>query len=123
MNRVFVFDKNKKPLMPCHPARARKLLDKGKAAVFRRYPFTIILKEREGGNVQPLELKFDVGSKTTGIAVVADCDRGKKVVFAAELQHRGQRVKDSLESRRATLLLAVERSSTALSKDTRKSTG
>ncbi|WP_252180257.1 RNA-guided endonuclease IscB [Endozoicomonas sp. 4G] len=102
MNRVFVFDKNKKPLMPCHPARARKLLNKGKAAVFRRYPFTIILKEREGGDVQPLELKFDVGSKTTGIAVVADCDRGKKVVFAAELQHRGQRVKDSLESRRTT---------------------
>ncbi|WP_448215598.1 RNA-guided endonuclease IscB [Endozoicomonas sp. 2B-B] len=102
MNRVFVLDKDKKPLMPCHPARARKLLGKGKAAVFRRYPFTIILKEREGGVVQPLELKFDVGSKTTGIAVVADSDRGKKVVFAAELQHRGQRVKDSLESRRAT---------------------
>jgi hypothetical protein len=29
--------------MPCHPARARELLREGKAAVFRRFPFTIIL--------------------------------------------------------------------------------
>ncbi len=44
--RAFVLDKDRKPLMPCHAARARKLLKKGKAAVFRRFPFTIILKER-----------------------------------------------------------------------------
>ncbi|MEL7433840.1 MAG: RRXRR domain-containing protein, partial [Chloroflexota bacterium] len=43
MQHVFVLDKNKEPLMPCHPARARELLKKGKAAVFRQYPFTIIL--------------------------------------------------------------------------------
>ena len=33
MQRVLVVDKNKQPLMPCHPARARELLNKGKAAV------------------------------------------------------------------------------------------
>ena len=54
MQRVFVLDKNKNPLMPCHPARARQLLTREKAAVFRQYPFTIILKERDGGDVQPL---------------------------------------------------------------------
>jgi hypothetical protein len=64
MQRVFVLDASKQPLMPCHPARARKLLYKGKAAVYRRYPFTIILKERIGGDVQPIELKIDPGSKT-----------------------------------------------------------
>ena len=32
MQRVFVLDNQKRPLMPCHPARARALLDKGKAA-------------------------------------------------------------------------------------------
>ena len=43
---VFVLDKNRQPLDPCHPARARELLKAGKAAVFRRYPFTIVLKDR-----------------------------------------------------------------------------
>jgi hypothetical protein len=31
-NRVLVLDRNRQPLMPCHPARARELLRKGKAA-------------------------------------------------------------------------------------------
>ncbi|MBK04986.1 MAG: HNH endonuclease, partial [Deltaproteobacteria bacterium] len=61
--------------MPCHPARARQLMRKGRAAVYRRYPFTIIIKEREGGDTQPTALKFDPGAKTTGIAVVVDCKR------------------------------------------------
>ena len=42
MNRVFVLDENKRPLMPCRPARARRLLDAGKAAVYRGVPFTSI---------------------------------------------------------------------------------
>ncbi|GEM_PF-2711163 len=53
MQRVLVLDENKNPLMPCTPARARQLLTRGKAAVFRQYPFTIILKEWDGGGVQP----------------------------------------------------------------------
>lgn len=62
-NRVFVLDNNRKPLMPCRPARARQLLRDGKAAVFRRYPFTIILKHREGGTVQDAAVKLDPGSE------------------------------------------------------------
>jgi hypothetical protein len=42
-NFVFVIDTNKKNLNPVHSARARELLTKGKAAVFRAYPFVIIL--------------------------------------------------------------------------------
>ena len=88
--------------MPCHPARARELLRDGKAAVYRRQPFTIILKHRAGGDSQPVELKTDPGSKTTGIAVVADFQRrGATVVWAAELHHRGQQIKDRLDKRRA----------------------
>jgi 5-methylcytosine-specific restriction endonuclease McrA len=100
MQRVLVLDKNKQPLMPCHPARAKLLLKRGKAAVFRKYPFTIILKEREGGDTQPLEVKIDPGSKTTGIAIVADFKRGKRVIWAAELTHRGQQIRDALLGRR-----------------------
>jgi 5-methylcytosine-specific restriction endonuclease McrA len=101
VQRVFVLDKNKKPLMPCHPARARELLKKGKAAIFRYYPFTIILKEREGGNVQPMQVKIDPGSKYTGVALVADFKRGKKVVWASVIQHRGHVIKKDLDTRRA----------------------
>mgnify|MGYP001564974828 FL=1 len=96
-NRVFVLDAEKKPLMPCHPARARELLNKGKAAVYRRFPFTIILKERIGGNVQPIRVKIDPGSKVTGIAVIIETGEVKKVVFAAEIEHRGQAVHKALD--------------------------
>ena len=66
MQLVLVLDKSQKALMPCHPARARELLASGKAAVHRRVPFTIILKERENGDTQPVAFKADPGSKTTG---------------------------------------------------------
>jgi 5-methylcytosine-specific restriction endonuclease McrA len=101
MQRALVVDKNRKPLMPCHPARARELLRKGKAKVFRRFPFTIILSERAGGAVQTIAFKVDPGSKTSGMALVADCKRGKRVIWAAVLEHRGQQIKNALENRRA----------------------
>ncbi len=100
MQRVLVLDKNKQPLMPCHPARARELLRKGRAAVYRRYPFTLILKEREGGEVQPVAFKIDPGSKQTGIALVGDFKRGHRVIWAAVLEHRGKQIKSALEDRR-----------------------
>ena len=96
---VFVLAPNRQPLTPCTAARARLLLSAGDAAVIRQYPFTIILKRKPSdGVVQPLRLKLDPGSKTTGIALV---NKEGRVVFGAELQHRGQEIKDSLESRRA----------------------
>lgn len=101
MQRVFVLDKNKKSLMPCHPARARQLLKAEKAAVYRCQPFTIILKEREGGVTQPIAVKIDPGSKTTGMALVVDFKQGKRVIWAAEITHKGMAIKMRLESRRA----------------------
>jgi len=95
---VFVLDTKKRPLAPCHPARARQLLKKGKAAVYRRYPFTIILKrEVSEVNSQPFRLKIDPGSKITGLAILNE--KTGEVVWAAELQHRGQQIKKSLDSR------------------------
>lgn len=100
MQNVFVIDSQRNPLMPCHSAKARELLKQGKAAVFRRYPFTIILKERIGGDTQPIAYKVDPGAKTTGIALVADTKHGKRVVWSAELHHRGNAIRDALLSRR-----------------------
>lgn len=101
MQRVLVISDSKKALMPCHPARAKELLKKRKAAVYRRFPFTIILKHRSDGDVRSIELKVDPGSRTTGLALVGDFKRGKRTIFAANLSHRGQAVKDALEARRA----------------------
>ena len=102
MLRVLVVGSNRQQLMPCTPARARMLLSEKKAAVLRRYPFTIVLKDRADGDLQPIELKADPGSKITGIALIADyAKRGKTVIWAGEIQHRGQTIKDALGSRRA----------------------
>jgi len=98
MQSVFVLDTKLRPLSPVHPAEARVLLSTGKAAVLRRYPFTIILKEEKPDvAVTPIIVKIDPGSKTTGMALV---DPKGKVLFAAELEHRGNLIKSRLESRR-----------------------
>ncbi|SHF66305.1 RRXRR protein [Desulfofundulus australicus DSM 11792] len=71
---VFVLDKRKKPLMPCTEKRARLLLERGRAVVHRMSPFTIRLKDRtaEESRFQPLRLKLDPGSRTTGFAVLRE---------------------------------------------------
>ncbi|NEP48825.1 MAG: HNH endonuclease [Moorea sp. SIO3C2] len=97
-NYVFVIDANKQPLNPIHPKKARRLLDKGKAAVFRIYPFTIILKTAYANPViLPCQIKIDPGSKTAGFALVRD----GQVIWGMELEHRGGLIKKKLESRRA----------------------
>lgn len=99
--RVFVLDNQKEPLMPCQPARARQLLRDGKAAVFRRYPFTIILKKPTVGTTQPISLNVDPGSKTTGIALIASFEKGDTCIFGLHIDHRGHFIKGSMDSRRA----------------------
>ncbi len=96
-NQVFVLDSRKKPLTPCLPVIARKLLNAGKAKVFRLYPFAIILNKSVEEQPQPIEIRIDPGSKTTGIALVFLT----QVIWGAELTHRGQAIKSRLETRRA----------------------
>src|SRR5574337_858598 len=97
---VFVLDAERKPLTPCAPAVARKLLASGKAAVLRRYPFTILLKRGvERPQARPLRLKIDPGSRVTGLAVLDDTTGA--VVFAAEVEHRSLPIKAAMNDRRA----------------------
>ncbi len=100
MSKVFVIDSYYKPLDPVHPGWARFLLKQGKASVYRRFPFTIILKtviaQPQG---EPLRVKIDPGSKTTGIAVINDASG--EVVFAANLSHRGEKIKERMDKRQA----------------------
>jgi 5-methylcytosine-specific restriction endonuclease McrA len=98
MSRVLVVDAARRPLMPTTPARARILLKTGRAAVLRRFPFILILKEAKAeAAVQPLRLKLDPGAQTTGLAVVNDASG--EVVWAAEMSHRGDQVHTALLKR------------------------
>src|SRR6266849_6447576 len=100
MSRVLVLDQEMRSLMPCTPARARLLLKQKKAAVLRRYPFTLILRDvRPDAIVQPLRLKIDPGSRTSGLAVTSDTTG--EVVWAAELTHRGDQVHAAIQKRAA----------------------
>jgi hypothetical protein len=100
MSLVFVVDEALRPLAPVHPGRARLLLKAGKAAVFKRYPFTLILRRSvEQAAPEPLRLKIDPGSHTTGLALVEETSG--KVVWAGELTHQGEAIVERLRKRRA----------------------
>ena len=99
---IFVLDKKKQPLMPCSEKRARLLLQRGRAVVHKRYPFTIRLKDRVGGSTQPLSLGIDPGSKTTGLALIREPDSQQRHVLCLfELIHRGYQIKKALQQRAA----------------------
>jgi 5-methylcytosine-specific restriction endonuclease McrA len=99
MHHVLVLDADRRPLLPCRPARARQLLQHGKAAVLQRSPFTIVLREaRPDAVVELLHVKVDPGSRTTGITLLNDATGA--LLWAAEIVHRGQAVHDALDQRR-----------------------
>lgn len=107
---VLVLDKKKRPLMPCSEKRARLLLDRGRAVVVRVCPFIIRLKDRVGGDTQPVRIKIDPGGKTTGLALVREtnsvdvatnrvCTKATVLVLL-ELQHRSGEISRALNRRR-----------------------
>uniref|UniRef100_UPI000368114D RNA-guided endonuclease IscB n=1 Tax=Marinobacter gelidimuriae TaxID=2739064 RepID=UPI000368114D len=53
------------------------------------------------GTTQPVRVKIDPGSKTTGIAVVRENGQKQHVLALMELAHRGRQISQSLEQRRA----------------------
>lgn len=101
---VLVLDKRKQPLMPCSEKRARLLLGRGRAVVHRMQPFTIRLKDRTMAvsTLQPLRVKIDPGSRTTGMALVREGDDGAEhVLWLGEIAHRGHVIRNRLAQRRA----------------------
>ncbi|MBW3512022.1 RNA-guided endonuclease IscB [Janthinobacterium sp. NKUCC06_STL] len=109
---VFVLDRNKRPLMPCSPKRARALLTAGRTRVHGLFPFCIRLVDclLETSVLQPLRLSLAPGSKTTGLALctiedTVDADGVAEQVmhirFLLALAHRGAAIRDALHSRAA----------------------
>ncbi len=79
---VYVINQNGHPLMPCKPAKARKLLRDGKAIVVHRSPFTIKLLWDCEEQVQEVTLGIDKGSHVTGFCCV-----GKgQILLSGEIQ-------------------------------------
>lgn len=109
---VYVLDRSGKPLMPCSEKRASKLLAAGRARVHRLQPFVIRLIDRTQATceLQPLRLKLDPGSKTTGLALVRDVDlvdgntgevqRSAAVLSLIDIVHRGRQISEALTARR-----------------------
>ena len=94
-NKVYVINKHGRPLMPCSPAKARHLLDAGKAKVKKRTPFTIQLVYGSSGYTQEVILGVDAGSKTIGMSASTK----KEEVFAADVTPRND-VVDLMSTRR-----------------------
>jgi len=93
---VYVINKNGNPLMPCKPAKARKLLRDKKAKVVNRCPFTIQLLWDCEENVQEVTVGIDKGSHTTGFSCVAN----GQILMSGEIQHRTD-IKGKMDARRA----------------------
>ena len=97
---VFTLDKRERPLGHCTPKRARQLIEKGRACVYRYYPFTIIIKDVDARKMEvhhDYRIKIDPGAGYTGVSVVED----DRVIAYFELQHRGRDVVDRLQTRKA----------------------
>ena len=92
---IYVLNKHNKPLMPCNPRKARKLLEEGKATVVTRTPFTIKLKYGSYGYKQKLTLGIDSGYANIGLSVASD----KREYFSAKAKTRTDIV-DLLSTRR-----------------------
>ena len=81
---VYVINHNGQPLMPCKPAKARKLLRGRRAKVIGRCPFTIKLLWDCEEHVQEVTLGIDKGSHVTGFCCV-----GKgKILLSGAIAHR-----------------------------------
>ncbi len=82
---VYVISKHGKPLMPCKPQKARRLLKEQKAKVVKRTPFTIQLLYGSSGYKQDVILGVDAGSKTIGVSASTE----NKEVFD-EVEYQGE---------------------------------
>ena len=83
---VYVISKHGKPLMPCKPQKARRLLKEQKAKVVKRTPFTIQLLYGSTGYKQDVILGVDAKSKTIGVSALTE----DKELFSAEVEYQGE---------------------------------
>lgn len=79
---VFVIGLTGKRLCPTTPAKARKLLEAGKAGVYCRVPFTIQLNDKTGGSTETHSFGTDTGEQHLGFSV----RKKGKILYKAEVE-------------------------------------
>lgn len=92
--RIFVMNMRGDPLMPCTQKKARILLKKGKAVIYKYDPFTIQLTYATGETKQDCHIGIDTGSKHIGMAITSE----NKVLFKGEIELR-QDVKSNIDTK------------------------
>lgn len=98
---TYVLNADNKPLMPCHPARARELVRKKRASWIKRD--TIKLKNyKENAILQKTTLGIDSGAEHIGLAVVAERAKHKpRLIFRAQVEARPMKeIKNCIDQRR-----------------------
>ena len=95
---VYVLNNDGSPLMPCTEAKARHLVEGGKAKVVRRTPFIIRLTFLVEGevNTEAVTLGVDAGSSLIGVSVTTE----GRVLLEAEVEVRND-VPQNMEERRS----------------------
>ncbi|MHA2061514.1 MAG: RRXRR domain-containing protein, partial [Candidatus Sifarchaeia archaeon] len=69
---IYVLNMRGQPLMPTTQHTGKKLLQKGKATVVQRCPFTIQLTYATGETTQPIKLGLDLGYTKVGFSAKTD---------------------------------------------------
>ncbi len=96
---VPVLDRDGIPLDPCHPARARKLVRRGRAKPcwkYGLYAVRMLDRSADRSEVHDHQVNINPGSRTTGLAVTADSRGGRRIASLYCLEHRGELVKKKL---------------------------
>ena len=101
---VPVIDASGQPLAPCHPARARQLLRRGRAVPHHRYDIfgiRLVDKTIPPDQIHRATLAVNPGAEHTGLAVYRQSDTGyRKVLLTLQVDHRGKEVKHRMRQRR-----------------------
>jgi len=92
---AYILNCQDKPLMPCSPSKARKLLSSGKAIVKSRSPFVLKLKYPCADRTQVAIAGMDTGAKTIGTAVISN----GKSLYQSEIKLRSEEIKRKIEQR------------------------
>ena len=93
---VYVINNHDKPLMPCTPRKAKRLLKTGKAKVLHKTPFTIKLLYGSSNYRQQVIAGMDTGSGTIGIAAQSN----GKTLYQGQIEIRND-IKGKMEERRS----------------------
>ena len=105
-NTVPVLGADGEPLMPTRPSRARRLMEQGRAkkkwmkGVFAIW-MTDVSADDPDVEVDGVQINIDPGAKATGLAVVSETSERRRAHALIELQHRGKRIHNRMDRRRA----------------------